>query len=149
MIVKNEKGFTLIELVVVIVVLGILAAFAYSRYSNMAQNARVGAVNGMSGGLRSAVAVVQGQYIAAGNTAAVTVTMLDSTVVDVSSGVAGGIPAGTATGIGNAMRDTTGFNIDYTVPTAVTFRPTNGGSATCQATYNGTTGAVATSTGGC
>ena len=62
--VKNEKGFTLIELVIVIVVLGILAAFAVSRYTNMAQSARIAAVNGMAGGLRGAVALVQGQYLA-------------------------------------------------------------------------------------
>lgn len=142
MLKKNEKGFTLIELVIVIVVLGILAAFAVSRYTTMTSDARVAAVNGLAGGLRGAVALVQGQYLVNGNTAATTVTMLDSTVVTVSSGAAGGIPVGTALGIGNAMRDTTGFTINYTVPTAVTYRPTNGGSATCQASYNGTTGIV-------
>ena len=143
--VRNEKGFTLIELVIVIVILGILAAFAVSRYSNMAQSARIAAVNGMAGGLRSAVAVVQGQYLAVG-AGTTPVTMLDGTTVAVSTGAAGGIPTGAAAGIGNAMRDTTGFTIDYTVSTAVTFWPTNGGSATCQAAYNGTTGIVTTPT---
>jgi MSHA pilin protein MshA len=148
MIKKNEKGFTLIELVVVIVVLGILAAFAVSRYTNLAQQARISAVNGMAGGLRGAVALVQGQYLAIGNITATgtPVAMLDGTTVAVSTGAAGGIPTGTAAGIGNAMRDTSGFTINYAVPTAVTFRPTNGGSATCQAVYNGTTGAVTTPT---
>ena len=148
MIRRNQKGFTLIELVVVIVVLGILAAFAVSRYVNMAQQARIAAVNGMAGGLRGAVALVQGQYLVLG-LGTTPVTMLDGTTVAVSTGVTGGIPTGAAAGIGNAMRDTSGFTINYAVPTAVTFRPTNGGSATCQAAYNGTTGIVTTSTGGC
>jgi len=143
---KNEKGFTLIELVVVIVVLGILAAFAVSRYTNMAQNARIAAVNGMAGGLRGAVAVVQGQYIINGNIAATTVTMLDGTIVTVSSGTAGGIPTSTGPGvgggIGNAMRDTSGFNVTYGV-NPVLYQPTNGGSATCQAAYySATVGAI-------
>ena len=146
--VRNEKGFTLIELVIVIVVLGILAAFAVSRYTNMAQSARIAAVNGMAGGLRGAVALVQGQYLALG-AGTTPVTMLDGTTVAVSIGAAGGIPTGTAAGIGNAMRDTSGFTINYAVPTAVTFWPTNGGSATCTATYNGTTGAVTTNTTVC
>jgi len=40
------------------------------------------------------------------------------------------------------MQSIEGFTPDYTNPAAVTFRPTNGGSATCQVTYNGTTGEV-------
>lgn len=148
---KNEKGFTLIELIVVIVVLGILAAAAYSRYTSMASDARVAAVNGLAGGLRGAVALVQGQYLATGAGTS-PVTMLDGTTVAVSTGSAGGIPTGTAAGIGNALRDTTGFVINYTVPTAVTYRPTAMALvATCQASYNGTTGivTVTASTAGC
>jgi len=54
-----------------------------------------------------------------------------------------------ATGIGRAITSTDGFTVDYTTTTAVTFRPTNGGSATCQASYNDTTGAVTVTTTGC
>ena len=143
----KQKGFTLVELVVVIVILGILAATALPRFVNLTNDARIAAVNGMAGGLRSAVAVIQARYMATGNMAATTVTTSDGTNVTVNANT--GIPVGTAAGIGAALQSTDGFKVDYATATAVTFRPTNGGSATCQATYNGTTGAVAVDTTTC
>lgn len=143
---RNEKGFTLIELVMVIVLLGILAAIAIPRFASLQSEARTAAVNGMAGGLRSSVALARAKYMVVGVMTNVTVDM-DGTAV--ACAAATGIPTGAAAGIGSAIQDLSGFTPDYTVATAVTFRPTNGGSATCQAVYNGTTGAVTTATGGC
>lgn len=144
---RSQKGFTLIELVIVIVVLGILAAIAIPKYVSVASEARIASVNGIAGGLRGAVALARAKYMAVGNTAAVTVDM-DGTAVTCNPG--SGIPIGNATtGIGIAMQDLSGYTVDDTVPTAVTFRPTNGGSLTCQASYNGTTGIVTTNILGC
>jgi len=141
-----QKGFTLVELVVVIVILGILAATALPRFVDLTGDARVSAVNGMAGGLRSAVALVQARYMATGNMTATSVTVVGSTV---TVNAATGIPVGTSAGIGAALQSTEGFTVDYTAPAAVTFQPTNGGAATCQAAYNGTTGVVTVTVSGC
>jgi len=50
---RNQKGFTLIEIIAVLVILGILAAVAIPKFLDLQQNARAKAVDGALAALAS------------------------------------------------------------------------------------------------
>ena len=52
---RTKKGFTLIELVVVIVILGILSAIAIPKFMDLQRDARISAVQGLVGAVKSSV----------------------------------------------------------------------------------------------
>jgi MSHA pilin protein MshA len=54
---KNQAGFTLIELIAVVVILGILAATAVPKFMNMSGAAQDAAVKGIAGNLGSAMSI--------------------------------------------------------------------------------------------
>ncbi|MFL1484808.1 prepilin-type N-terminal cleavage/methylation domain-containing protein [Marinobacter sp. LN3S78] len=69
---KQERGFTLIELVVVIAILAILAAFALPRFTSLSEQAHASSIQGTAGALSAGVALVKAQWVANGTTTATT-----------------------------------------------------------------------------
>ena len=120
--VREQRGFTLIELVVVITILGILAAFAVPRFVALEGEAREAATEALSGSVRAAASLAHAQWLAQGSTG--TVDMEGQTITMVN-----GYPnLGT---IDNTLADISGFT--YNDGTGV-FAKT-GASGTCTVTY--------------
>ena len=138
----KQQGFTLVEMVVVLVILGILAAVAIPKYVSYTTEARIAALNGLSGALRSSVALVQSRYVATGQTTS-PVTMADGTTVAVTTGAGGGIPTVAAAGIQNAVNQT-GFT--FTAATGQ-WDFASGAIANCFVTYTAAGVANITSAG--
>lgn len=128
--VKQQGGFTLIELVLVIVILGILAATALPRFSDLSTQARASALNGVAGSVRSAAAIAHATQLATGASSAGPIT-----IDNVSITLVNGYPQATnGGGIASALTDTTGFDL---VASGI-FRLNN--SASCQVAYTNSVG---------
>src|SRR3989344_7183554 len=104
----RHLGFTLIELVIVIVILGILAAAALPRFSDLSTDARLAAVNGLAGSLRSAASIAHATQLAKGYSTGFPVT-LDGTAILMSNGYP------LAAIISMAITDFSGFTFTETV----------------------------------
>ncbi|MDP1538290.1 MAG: prepilin-type N-terminal cleavage/methylation domain-containing protein [Burkholderiales bacterium] len=134
---KQQRGFTLVELVVVIVILGILAATALPRFINVSNQARLASLDGLVGAISSAAALCQASWTASGSTGT-TCTMVGGT----ANTNASGIPTDAAGGIDAALQSFSGFT--FNGGATDTFNIT--GIATCGVSYDATAGTAARGT---
>ncbi len=124
----RQKGFTLIELVMVIVILGILASFAVPRFTDITIDARKSSVNGLAGSLRSAAALAHATALTKSVSSSGSVTMEGNSVA-----LNNYYP--TASGIAQAMLDTSGFSFSVSGSTATFTKDAATTPSSCRATY--------------
>lgn len=105
----NQKGFTLVELVVVIVILGILSAVAVPRFVNMQNEAKQAALEGARGAVKAAVGLVHAKWLVGGADATVTTVDVEGGTVAVDTY---GYPTAADDGIMIAAGLTDDFEID-------------------------------------
>lgn len=141
----KQSGFTLIELVLVIVILGILAATALPRFTDITSEARVSAVNGLAGAVRSASALAHATQLAKNLGPAVSISMEGQTITMVN-----GYPTADTAGIQAALSDITGFNAFASGAFTKTGATTPANCAVGYTAATATAGpAITVSTGGC
>ena len=73
---RNEKGFTLIEIIAVLVILGILAAVAIPKYLDISEQARILAAQGAIAEVKGRLSSAQAKYMMANTGTAPTAAVL-------------------------------------------------------------------------
>lgn len=134
--IKQQAGFTLIELIMVIVILGVLSAFALPRFADLGGEARKASIQGLAGAIKSAANIAHAKALVAGGAEGDAVT-LEGQAITMSNFY----PTATAAGITLAAQVDTDYTATYNA-TATTATYTVSGATTavnCQVVYTAAT----------
>jgi prepilin-type N-terminal cleavage/methylation domain-containing protein len=119
-ILRNSKGFTLIELIIIIIILGIISAVAIPKYMDMKTSAQTGTAKGILGALASAESILFSNYVLNGAT-------YDNASIVANANISGGASATVPAASGSGT---------ITLPNAATYTYTyTKGSATAAGSY--------------
>lgn len=103
---KDEKGFTLVEIIAVLVILGVLAAVAIPKYMDMQDAARQKAARGAIAEIKGRCSSIYAQQLLTnnGNTANVTATTVHTTLsANNNNSVGGDFTLTTSVGTNNIV----------------------------------------------